>query len=80
MFDLLFRELSLALMPEALVSADGLFEWKTAGKKKLPYFVRPSGGGLFVDAGVWDRWDGPEGAVDTVAVLTVAVNELIKRL
>jgi hypothetical protein len=35
---------------------------------------------LFVDAGVWDRWDGPEGAVDTVAVLTVAVNELIKRL
>ena len=59
-----------------LVPADGFFEWKTVGKKKRPYFFRPAGGGLFVYAGVWDRWNG----IDTVAVLTVPANELVKPL
>jgi putative SOS response-associated peptidase YedK len=63
-----------------LVPADRFFGWKTIGKKKLPYFVRPSGGGLFVYVGVWDRWDGPEGPLETVAVLTVPANDLIKTL
>jgi putative SOS response-associated peptidase YedK len=63
-----------------LVPADGFFEWKTVGKKKKPYFIRPAGGGLFVYAGVWDRWNGPSGPVDTVAVLTVPANDLIKPL
>jgi putative SOS response-associated peptidase YedK len=59
-----------------LVPADGFFEWKTAGKKKRPYFFRPAGGGLFVYAGVWDRWNG----IDTVAMLTVPANDLVKPL
>jgi putative SOS response-associated peptidase YedK len=63
-----------------LVPADGFFEWKTVGKKKRPYFFRPAGGGLFVYAGVWDRWNGPTGPVDTVAVLTVPANDLVKPL
>jgi putative SOS response-associated peptidase YedK len=63
-----------------LVPADGFFEWKTVGKKKRPYFFRPAGGGLFVYAGVWDRWNGPAGPIDTVAVLTVPANDLVKPL
>jgi putative SOS response-associated peptidase YedK len=63
-----------------LVPADGFFEWKTVGKKKRPYFIRPAGGGLFVYAGVWDRWAGPDGPLDTVAVLTVPANELLRPL
>jgi putative SOS response-associated peptidase YedK len=63
-----------------LVPADGFFEWKTVGKKKYPYFVRRAGGGLFVYAGLWDRWHGPDGPVDTVAVLTVPANDLIRPL
>jgi putative SOS response-associated peptidase YedK len=63
-----------------LVPADGFFEWKTVGKKKRPYFVRPAGGGLFGYAGVWNRWESPEGPVETVAVLTVPANDLIKPL
>jgi putative SOS response-associated peptidase YedK len=59
-----------------LVPADGFFEWKTVGKKKRPYFFRPAGGGLFVYAGIWDRWNG----IDTVAVLTVPANDLVKPL
>ncbi len=60
-----------------LVPASGFFEWKTVGKKKRPHFIRPAGGGLFAYAGVWDRWDGPDGVVETVAVLTVPANELV---
>jgi putative SOS response-associated peptidase YedK len=50
------------------------------GKKKRPYFFRPADGGMFVYAGVWDRWTGPAGPIDTVAVLTVPANELVKPL
>jgi putative SOS response-associated peptidase YedK len=63
-----------------LVPADGFFEWKTAGKKKRPYFFRKAGGGMFVYAGIWDRWNSPDGPIDTVAVLTVPANDLVKPL
>ncbi|MCI0705649.1 MAG: SOS response-associated peptidase [Planctomycetia bacterium] len=61
-----------------LVPADGFFEWETVGKKKRPYLFRKAGGGMFVYAGVWDRWVSPAGPMDTVAVLTVPANELVK--
>jgi putative SOS response-associated peptidase YedK len=64
-----------------LVPADGFYEWKALGKKhKQPYFFRKAGGGPLVYAGLWDRWDGPNGSLDTVAVLTVAANELVRPL
>jgi putative SOS response-associated peptidase YedK len=63
-----------------LVPATGFFEWKTIGKAKRPYYIRPVGGGLFSCAGVWDRWESPDGPVDTVALLTVPANDLIKPL
>ena len=63
-----------------LVPADGFFEWKHVGKSKRPYFFRKAGGGLFVYAGIWDRWHGPDGPLDTVAVLTVPANDLVKPL
>jgi putative SOS response-associated peptidase YedK len=63
-----------------LVPADGFYEWKHVGKKKHPYFFRKAGGGLLAYAGVWDTWNGPGGPVETVAVLTVPANELVKPL
>jgi putative SOS response-associated peptidase YedK len=63
-----------------LVLVDGFFEWKTLGKKKLPYHFRKGGGGLLAFAGVWDRWNGPSGALETVTILTVPANELVKPL
>lgn len=61
-----------------LVPADGFFEWKTTRKAKRPYFFRKAGGGVLVYAGVWDRWKGPNGLVETFAVLTVPANDLVK--
>lgn len=63
-----------------LVPAAGFFEWKAVGKKKLPYFFRKAGGGPWAYAAVWDRWNGPDGPVETVAVLTTRANDLVKPL
>ena len=63
-----------------LVPADGFFEWKHEGKKKHPFFFRKRGGGVLAYAGIWDTWNGPEGPMETVAVLTVPANELVKQL
>ncbi|AWM35765.1 Putative SOS response-associated peptidase YedK [Gemmata obscuriglobus] len=61
-----------------LVPADGFFEWKTVRKRKHPYYFRKAGGGTLVYAGVWDRWKGPNGVVETFAILTVPANDLVK--
>ncbi|HJZ57906.1 MAG TPA: SOS response-associated peptidase [Gemmataceae bacterium] len=64
-----------------LVPADGFYEWKTLGKKhKQPYFFRKAGGGPLVYAAIWDRWEGPDGTLETVAVLTTPANELVRPL
>lgn len=63
-----------------LVPTDGFYEWKQLGKKKQPYFIRKAGGGLFAVAGLWDRWMGPHGPVETVTLLTVAANALVQPL
>jgi putative SOS response-associated peptidase YedK len=61
-----------------LVPASGFYEWKLAGGKKQPYYFRQAGGGLWTYPGIWDRWDGPEGTIDSVAILTVLANDLIQ--
>ncbi|MBA4187858.1 MAG: hypothetical protein C0467_07555 [Planctomycetaceae bacterium] len=63
-----------------LVPADGFFEWKHIGKKKQPYFFRKAGGGVLAYAGVWETWNGPDGPIETVAVLTVPANPLVEPL
>ena len=47
-----------------LIPADGFYEWTPApgpgGKPaKQPWFIRPSGGGLFVMAGLYEFWKDP---------------------
>ncbi|HEY1190745.1 MAG TPA: SOS response-associated peptidase [Gemmata sp.] len=61
-----------------LIPANGFFEWKTTRKRKQPYFFRRAGGGVLAYAGIWDRWKGPDGLVETVALLTVPANELVR--
>jgi putative SOS response-associated peptidase YedK len=44
-----------------LVLADGFYEWKREGPRKLPFFFELQGGAPFAFAGLWDRWRTPEG-------------------
>jgi putative SOS response-associated peptidase YedK len=63
-----------------LVPADGFFEWLQEGRRKRPYLFRLRGGAPFAFAGLWDRWEGPSGPVQSCAVLTTSANDLVGRV
>jgi len=58
-----------------LIPADGFYEWQARpGAAKQPYAIRAADGTLLGFAGLWDRWEGPEGCLDTCTILTTAAN------
>ncbi len=60
-----------------LVPASGFYGWKPGPKRKQPYYFRPRDGGVFVCAGIWDRWTSVTDDLETVSVLTMPSNELV---
>lgn len=59
----------------ALVPASGFYEWKRDGKRSVPFFIRPKGGGIVAFAGLMETWSEPGGSeIDTGAILTTAAN------
>lgn len=42
-----------------LVPADGFYEWRREGRGRVPFYFRPSHGGLVSLAGIWERWERP---------------------
>lgn len=61
-----------------LVPANGFYEWKRVEMRKQPYYISPVHGDLFAFAGLWERWDGPDGSLETCAIVTTAANTLIQ--
>jgi len=62
-----------------LVIADGFYEWKHAGKDRLPVYIRQKSGQPIGFAGLFGIWTSPEGEqVRTCAIITVDANELVK--
>jgi putative SOS response-associated peptidase YedK len=61
-----------------LIPADGFYEWKDAGGRKQPYFVRSRRGGPLAFAGLWETWTGPNGEeMDTAAIVTTNANRTL---
>jgi putative SOS response-associated peptidase YedK len=60
-----------------LVLADGYYEWKKEGKKKLPFHIRMRDDGPFAIAGLWDRWrpGGEADYLETCSLITTCANE-----
>jgi putative SOS response-associated peptidase YedK len=64
-----------------LIPASGFYEWKKIGRTKQPYLVHPRNGGFMAFAGLWDRWESPEGdRVESCTILTQDANELVRPL
>jgi putative SOS response-associated peptidase YedK len=63
-----------------LVPADGFYEWQSVGRKKQPIHFRFGDGRLFAFAGLWERWQGPDGPVESCTILTTGANELVRPL
>jgi putative SOS response-associated peptidase YedK len=63
-----------------LIPANGFYEWLAlAGeKRKQPYCFRARDEKPFAFAGPWERWEEPEGPVESCAVLTTTANELVQ--
>jgi len=54
-----------------LVVVSGFYEWRTEGKRKLPYFIHREDGKPFAFAGLWSTWRSRDGEiVDSCAIIT----------
>ncbi len=64
-----------------LILADGFYEWKKEGRHKQPSHIRLHDGRPFAFAGLWEHWDGGEGAAtDSCTILTTTPNDLLRPL
>lgn len=62
-----------------LVPVSGFYEWKRAGKEKVPFCIAPVGEALFSLAGIWERWLSPSGEeVFSFAIVTTSANETMR--
>lgn len=72
-----FRELLRSR--RCLIPADGFYEWKRAGKEKLPFCFTLTDESVFALAGLWERWKSPQGQlIESCMILTTAPNELLR--
>lgn len=60
-----------------LIPASGFYEWKLEHGLKQPYYIHPAAGELFAFAGLWERWEGAGGPLETCAVITTEANAVM---
>lgn len=69
-----FREAALAR--RCIIPASGFYEWYREGGVKEPWWIYPNGDDLMAFAGVWQVWNGPEGARSvSCAIVTTEAGE-----
>jgi putative SOS response-associated peptidase YedK len=62
-----------------LIPADGFYEWRKEGKRKVPMWVYLKNREPFGLAGLWDMWRNPNGQrVESFTIITTEPNELIR--
>lgn len=59
-----------------VIPASGFYEWRKPDRQ--PFWFSPEGGDLFSLAGLWARWESPEGeTLDSCAILTTEANDAV---
>lgn len=59
-----------------LIPADGWYEWKKSGTRKMPFYFRLKDGAPFAFAGLWEHWQGKEGEeVESCTIITTQAND-----
>jgi putative SOS response-associated peptidase YedK len=58
-----------------VILADGFYEWRVDGKRKVPMYIRMESRRPFALAGLWETWRDPSGeVVPTCTILTTSPN------
>lgn len=64
-----------------LVPASGFYEWQVRGSGKQPYRIGMIDDAPFAFAGLWSRWNDPEGqTIDTYTIVTTEPNALTAKV
>jgi len=64
-----------------LVIATGFYEWQVQGRVKQPMWIGLKNKQPFAFAGLWERWQPPEGeAIESCTILTTDSNELLRTI
>ena len=62
-----------------LIVADGFYEWQKKKDQKQPFYFELQNKHPFAFAGLWDRWESPEGEkINTCTILTTTANKLLQ--
>jgi putative SOS response-associated peptidase YedK len=62
-----------------LVVADGFFEWRPAGKRKIPVYIFLKSKQPFGLAGLYETWRAPDGKeIRTCTIITTDANDLVR--
>lgn len=67
-----------------LILADGFYEWKKEGKRRIPHLFELPGSQPFAFAGLWESWRGPDRSsvtsLESCTILTTTANEVCSPL
>ena len=64
-----------------IIPADGFYEWRKEGKRKIPMWVHLKSREPFGLAGLWDVWRNTTGKrVESFTIITTEPNELISKI
>jgi putative SOS response-associated peptidase YedK len=62
-----------------LVVADGFYEWRSAGKRKVPVYIFLKSRTPFGFAGLYETWIAPDGTqIRTCTIITTEANDLLR--
>lgn len=72
----MFRQ--LLQQNRCLIPANGFFEWKKEGTRKLPFYFHRQDNALFSFAGLYDTWRSPAGEIlASYTIITTEANALM---
>ena len=64
-----------------LIPAEGFYEWKAGKDGKTPFLIRLAGGEPFAMAGLWERWQAPEGdSIESCTIIVTDANNLVRAI
>jgi len=61
-----------------LIPVDGFYEWRQAGRLRLPHYFTGTDGRLLALAGLWERWRSAAGQeLESCTILTTAADAVV---